>query len=59
MLAALLVISARPPQLHSHLEYAARFVHPDKLWDGELGGGLSIFRAALQWLAIQDPSSLQ
>ena len=57
--AALLVLASRPPQLHSHLEYAARFVHPDKLWDGELGGGLSIMRAAVQWLAIQDAAMLQ
>ena len=55
---ALLVLEARPPQLHSHLEYATRFVHPDKLWDGELGGGLSIVRAAVQWLAVQDPAEL-
>ena len=56
---ALCVLAARPPQLHSQLEYAARFVHPDKLWAAELGGPLSIARAAVQWLAIQDPATLQ
>lgn len=58
-LAALCVLGARPPALHSHLEYAARFVDADCLWDGNLGGSLSIVRAAMQWVAIQDPSTLQ
>lgn len=56
--AALCVLSARPPMLYSHLEYANRFVHAEQLWDQQLGGGLSIVRAAVQWVAIQDPSTL-
>ena len=88
-LAALAVLAARPPLLHSRLEFAARFVHSERcaalafalhspcvqheksthvrklrlsnrrLWDGALGGALSIVRAAVQWVAIQDPSTLQ
>ena len=58
-LAALAVLEAAPPQLFSQLEYVGRFVHPDRLWESDLGGGLSILRAALQWLAIQDPATLQ
>ena len=57
--AALAILHAAPRQLHSQLEYIVRFVHPDKLWESNLGGALSIFRAALQWLAIQDPATLQ
>ena len=56
---ALCFLAARPPQLHSQLEYVVRFVHPDKLWSAEFGGPLSIARAAVQWLAIQDPATLQ
>ena len=55
---SLLVLHARPPRLHSLLEYAARFVHADKLWDGRLGGALAISRAAVQWVCIQDPAAL-
>jgi len=58
-LTALALLAARPHQLHSHLEYAARFVNPDRLWAAELGGPLSIARAAVQWLAIQDPSAIR
>ena len=58
-LAALAVLAARPPLLHSRLEFAARFVHSERLWDGALGGALSIVRAAVQWVAIQDPNTLQ
>ena len=37
---------------------ASRFVHADRLWDGELGGALSILRAAVQWLMVQDQATL-
>ena len=56
--AALAVLQGKPPMLHSLLEYAARFVHADRLWDGELGGALSILRAAVQWLMVQDSATI-
>merc|ERR1712196_750623 len=36
-LLALCMLQAQPAQLHSQLEYAARYVHPDRLWAAELG----------------------
>uniref|UniRef100_A0A7S3BZ56 VPS9 domain-containing protein n=1 Tax=Haptolina ericina TaxID=156174 RepID=A0A7S3BZ56_9EUKA len=56
-LVALAVLRANPSQLHSQLEYIARFVHPDRLWSAEFGGSFSIVRAAMQYLSIQDPGS--
>ena len=52
------MLKCRPAQLHSQLEYAARFVHSERLWVAELGLPLSIARAAVQWVAIQDASAM-
>ena len=57
-LLALAVLRARPPQLHSQLEYVARFVHPDKLWSPTSGGPFTMARAAVQYLAHLDPVQL-
>ena len=54
-LVALAVLRAKPQQLHSQLEYIARFVQPDRLWSPEFGGSFSILRAAVQYLAMQAP----
>ena len=57
-LLALCMLHCRPPQLHSQLEYAARFVNPERMWCAELGMPLAMARAAMQWLAIQDPAAI-
>ena len=56
-LLALCMCATRPPQLHSQLEYALRFTNPERLWNAELGMPLSMARAALQWLQIQDATA--
>ena len=58
-LLALAMVSCKPPQLHSQLEFALRFTNPESLWDADLGMPLSMARAALQWLQIQDARTYQ
>lgn len=48
----------RPERLHSSLEYAARFVDPNRLWSAETGGPFTIARAAVQYLSHLDPAAL-
>mmetsp|Transcript_2562 Transcript_2562/g.6385 ORF Transcript_2562/g.6385 Transcript_2562/m.6385 type:complete len:104 (-) Transcript_2562:234-545(-) len=56
-LVALAILRAKPPQLYSQLGYISRFAEPDRLWAPALGGSFSIMRAAVEYLATQDPTS--
>ena len=57
-LVALAVLKAQPPQIHSQLEFVARFVHPNQLWAPRSGGAFTLLRAALQYVAHLDPIGL-